>query len=382
MRLVRTAKIRLDIPFSELEPTFDAYSKAFSLVCKTGWTDSDSNSVSLHRKTYRECRSLGLPAQLCCSARMKAAETLKAVKAVRKQGKPVSCPKSNRLSIRLDSNSHTLWLESRTVSILTCNGRKKLKLNIPKYFERYLDWEHSSADLTVNSRGIVFLHVVFEKDIEDVTPTGRLIGVDRGIRKIAVTSDNRFFGGGRIRRISKKYQEQRSRLQSKQTRSARRHLAEVKGKERRFGADANHCISKMIVDGLQSGDTVVLEDLTGIRSRANRFRKAQRAAINRWNFFQLEQFLTYKAAGRGIGVVHVDARYTSQRCSKCGSIKRSNRRCQSIFKCKNCGFSHNADLNAAKNICLKYLDASGYPSTADVNQPNGASAPMLPAIQG
>lgn len=36
-----------------------------------------------------------------------------------------------------------------------------------------------------------------------------------------------------------------------------------------------------------------------------------------------------------------------------------------------CGFQHNADLNASKNIILKYLDATGYPDWATVNLPNG-----------
>ena len=114
-------------------------------------------------------------------------------------------------------------------------------------------------------------------------------------------------------------------------------------------------------------------------------RKDQRREINNWSFFQLEQFLTYKAAAKGVGVVFVDARYTSQRCSKCGHIKKANRKYQSIFKCRKCGFSHNADLNAAKNICLKYLDATSYPDTADVNQPKNnqkiVNAPLRKAEQ-
>ena len=369
MKLVRVAKIRLDVPFQELKPTFDAYTRAFNLVAQRGWMDSDCNGVSLHRKTYQDCRALGLPAQLAITSRMKATEALLSVKELQKQGQAISCPNSRRCGIRLDRNSYTLWMESRTVSFLAMDKRRKLKFVVPAYFERYMDWKPTSAEL-VGRNDQVFLHVSFEKEFTDVPPTGRLVGVDRGVKKLAVTSDNRFFGGGRLKKAARKYQEQRSQLQAKKTRSAQRHLAEVRGKERRFGADVNHCISKDIVDGLQSGDTIVLEDLSGIRERAGKFRKPQKAAINRWPFFQLEQFLTYKAMAKGIGVVYVDARYTSQRCSRCGSIKKSNRRCQSIFKCRCCGFSHNADLNAAKNICLKYLDATGYPGTADVNQPN------------
>ena len=147
--------------------------------------------------------------------------------------------------------------------------------------------------------------------------------------------------------------------------------------------DINHCITKKIVGTLKAGTTIVLEKLTGIRGGARKLtleerqdkvktlRKPQRKEVNKWNFFQFEQFLTYKAQAKGCNVVYVDARYTSQRCSKCGHIKKANRKNQSIFNCKLCGFQHNADLNAAKNIVLKYLDATGYPDWATVNLPNG-----------
>lgn len=64
------------------------------------------------------------------------------------------------------------------------------------------------------------------------------------------------------------------------------------------------------------------------------------------------------------------ARYTSQKCSRCGYIARPNRG-QSRFRCKRCGFEAYSDLNAAINIRDNYI----LPSTdrsegqAAVNQP-------------
>jgi IS605 OrfB family transposase len=383
VKIIRAVKIKLDIPFSELKFTFEAYAKAFNLICKRGWDDSDCNEFSLQKKTYQDCKSIGLPAQLCISVKSKAAEALKAIRTFRKKDKEVSCPVTKHPSIRLDCNSYTLWLESRTLSILTCEGRKKLKLNIPKYFEKYLAWKHTSADLFSTKKGNIFLHIVFKKDVEDVEPIGKFIGIDRGTKKLAVTSDNRFFRGGIIKQISKRYLKLRRQLQSKETRSAKRHLVTIRGQERRFKADVSHCISKQIIAPLRAGDTIVLEKLTDIRTRARclteeqkaagmkTVRKEQRREFNSWSFLQIEKFLNYKTAFKGIGVVYVDARYTSQRCSKCGHIHKQNRKKQAIFKCKHCGYSCNADLNAARNICLKYLDATGYLGKAAVNQPNG-----------
>jgi len=87
-----------------------------------------------------------------------------------------------------------------------------------------------------------------------------------------------------------------------------------------------------------------------------------------WNFYQFEQFITYKAQANGIGIEYVDARYTSQKCSKCKHISRSNRKSQSVFKCVQCGFSLNADVNASQNIKQNYLAAISHPDSVSVNE--------------
>jgi transposase len=76
---------------------------------------------------------------------------------------------------------------------------------------------------------------------------------------------------------------------------------------------------------------------------------------------------------KGISIEYIDARYTSQRCSECGCICRSNRK-QHSFECKQCGFRLNSDLNASRNICNKHLESYKLSDRADVNQPNGSNA--------
>lgn len=96
-------------------------------------------------------------------------------------------------------------------------------------------------------------------------------------------------------------------------------------------------------------------------------RKKQRRELNKWNFYQFEQFLTYKAQAQGIRVEHVPARYTSQKCSRCGEIRKANRKFQSLYACNSCHLSLNADLNASRNIVQNYLDSISYPSSGSVN---------------
>ena len=51
----------------------------------------------------------------------------------------------------------------------------------------------------------------------------------------------------------------------------------------------------------------------------------------------------------GIASDEVDPAYTSQRCSACGHVHRSNRK-GDLFRCRRCGLTLHADVNAARNI--------------------------------
>jgi transposase len=70
-------------------------------------------------------------------------------------------------------------------------------------------------------------------------------------------------------------------------------------------------------------------------------------AISRSGWGLLARRLQEKAPGR---VEKVPAAYTSQRCSECGHTARNNRESQAVFLCTACGYSGNADVNAARNI--------------------------------
>lgn len=365
MLLTRTVKIKLDIPIEIINPTIEAYTKAFNLVCQIGWDDSDSNGVSLHHKTYKELREY-LPAQLAISARMKATEAIKSVKARLKKKQKATCPQAKQSSIRYDARSYSVWFDRNEISILTVDGRKKFLISVPEYFKQYLDWKRCAADLFVR-KDKVFLNIVFSKDIADPELTGKVVGVDQGIKKLAVTSENQFFSGGQVKKVSRRYEKLKAALQKRGSKSAKKHLRKIAKKENRFRANTNHIVTKQIVNSAEEGSVLAIEQLTGIRQNV-RLRKKQRKDLHKWNFFQFEEFLTYKANAKGIEVKKVDARYTSQKCSKCGYVSRSNRQSQAVFKCKQCSFSLNADLNASRNIRQNYLAAICHPGSAPVNE--------------
>jgi IS605 OrfB family transposase len=100
-------------------------------------------------------------------------------------------------------------------------------------------------------------------------------------------------------------------------------------------------------------DIFVLEDLKGIRKQKSKGKRLNKWLSN-WSFWQLEQLLTYKSEALGKQIVKADARYTSQKCSNCGQIEKTNRN-GSHYYCDRCGYREHADINAAKNIRNNYL---------------------------
>ena len=358
MRLTRTIRIPLDARTEQVLPSMEAYTKAFNLVCRRGWDDSDSNGISLHHKTYEECKTLGLPSQLACSARVKATEALKSVKERLKKGKRASCPQSKLTPIRLDMRSYNVWFSENRCTIRLVEKRFEFQLKVPKYYQPFVNWKQKSADL-LTKNGKVFLHIVMEKEIDDHLPDGKVVGIDVGVKRTAVTSENKFFGGGVLSHSMLKYRNTRRSLQQK-GHFGKRHLVRLKNKENRFTNDMLHRVSKNIVSSLKAGDVIAMEDLNGIRDR--RLRKNSRTMLNAWAFNRLQFMVQYKAEAKGCLVVKVDPKYTSQGCSKCGHVEKGNRKTQSLFECKKCHFTLNADLNGSRNIALrgKMLVAIGH----------------------
>jgi len=52
-------------------------------------------------------------------------------------------------------------------------------------------------------------------------------------------------------------------------------------------------------------------------------------------------------------VIQVNESYTSQTCSKCGTVDKTNRIHRGLYVCKECGVVINADVNGAINILKK-----------------------------
>lgn len=328
--------VRIKIENQDLQDTINQYFEAYKYCVNKGIELHTSNKKKLHNATYQELRKQypEIPSALLQTVRDVACENLKALKLKRN---PI--PKNK--FIRYDKR--TFSFKKDIVSISTVNGRKKFTVTIPEYFQKYTSWNCKAGTVTLRNNQL-WLNMIFNKEENKKIEPKTFVGLDRGINNIVVTSNNEFYNSKRLKQVKGKYQYLKKKLQSKGTPSAKKHLKKLSGREKRFVWDVNHCISKELAS--KSVDCFVLEDLKKIpRNCGRRFNKK----LGNWSYYQLENFLDYKAEDKSKSILKVDPRHTSQRCSKCGHIEPSNRK-GNRFKCKSCGFELHADLNASRNI--------------------------------
>jgi IS605 OrfB family transposase len=327
----------------------------------------------LHYLAYYPVRSElpTLNSNLINTARAKAAEAIKSAFALQTLERTVSMPVSDACPPRYNVHTYKVDWESQTVRLSLVGERQTIRFDVPDYNAAYAGYPVDTADLLFR-HGHWWLHVVVTIPAPEIAPTDQIVGVDLGIVRPAVTSNNRFLGKRAWKAVEGRLFHLKRALQKKGTKSAKRHLKRVRHKQARFRRTTDHILSKQIVASVEPGGTIVLENLQDIRKRGHVKRKTETSRrIHAWSFAQLKSFTVYKAEGRGCTVVAVDPRHTSQACSCCGHTARNNRRSRGRFVCRACGLELHADLNAARNIAAKYhanvaiRDAGGLP----VNQP-------------
>lgn len=344
MKLIAQVKL---LPTKEqsqaLKETLETANAACNCVSGIAWESKTFGQYNLQKRVYRLIRdTFDLSAQVVVRCIAKVADAYKLDKESERTFK-------RHGAIAFDDRILSWKTDKQIVSIWTVEGRHKIPYTCGERQKRLLESRIGETDL-VYRKGKFYLLAVCEvpeptpQDVDDV------LGVDFGIVKLATDSDGEEFTGEQVEAERKWHADRRAILQKVGTRSAKRKLKKMSGKQRRYQADVNHCISKRLV--LKAKDTkriIAIEDLKGIRARTT-VRKVQRAKHHNWAFAQLRSFLSYKAQMNGVRVIAVDPRNTSRTCSACGHCEKANRKSQSEFVCKVCHHSQNADLNAALNI--------------------------------
>lgn len=183
---------------------------------------------------------------------------------------------------------------------------------------------------------------------------GGSIGVDLGIKTIAVTSDgDKFPNHHFLKKYEKKLKYEQRRLAKKQKGSGefekqKKKVARIHEKVKNMRKDQHDKISRKLVD---NHDTIFMEKLN-VRG----MKKNQTLAkhIHQCNWGMLREMVQYKGEREEREVVLIPRFYpSSKQCSNCGHIYEDLGLKERKWKCSNCGTTHDRDMNAACNIKAK-----------------------------
>src|ERR1700733_3179464 len=168
------------------------------------------------------------------------------------------------------------------------------------------------------------------------------VGIDLGLKDIAVTSEGERLAAGRW---TYNYAQK---LASAQRHGHKRQAKRIHRKAARCRADALHKFSTKIVDRYQK---IVVGDVSSLKLVKTRMAKS--VLDSGWGL--LKNFLEYKSQQAARTFEVVNERNTSVTCSTCGALtgpRGVNGLIVRSWICRDCGELHDRDVNAARNILI------------------------------
>lgn len=256
------------------------------------------------------------------------------------------------------------WVNKIAFKVVLGSGKiKENKIELQHTLHKIIDKEYkvgqSSLQFDRNNNLVLNLNLDIPYNPKNKIVEGRTLGVDLGIKYPAYmclnddTYKREHIGSiDDFLRIREQMQDRRRKLQhdlkfikgGKGRNKKMQALDRLRDKEKNFATTYNHMISKNVVEFAKKNqcEYINMEKLT--KDGFNN------AILRNWSYYQLQQYIEYKAEREGIKVRYIDPAYTSQTCARCGHVDKENRQTQEKFICTECGFELNADHNAAINI--------------------------------
>jgi putative transposase len=252
-------------------------------------------------------------------------------------------PKLRKPSLTLDyrfielqkgQNSFNYWLK---ISTLNKGNPILIPIKSYDYADKYFkEWNLLKGGRFVKDNGKWFVQLTFEKESPKLKNEGKTIGIDIGIKKLIVDSEGKGYG--------KEIETLMTKIQRKQQGSK----AFKKALKER-----DYYINKTVKElPFEETKVIVLENIKNIKrntKKEKRLRKEFRTKFQRWTYSKLLKRIQELAEVGGVHCQLVNPAHTSQRCSRCGFVHKLSRNGE-IFKCRNCGYTQDADYNASLNI--------------------------------
>ena len=228
---------------------------------------------------------------------------------------------------------------------------RSIKICLPvqnySWSNKYLkSWNRKNTiSIRKNEKGQYFLNFFYEKEEPKLKKDGEELGLDQGYNKLLSDSNGNHYG-----RILKSIYERISR--KKQGSKSCKRLLIFRDNE------INFACNQLCLENVKH---LIIENLKYIKFRSHQKHTHSIKLMNklqRWSYKKTISKLERLCLENGILLTKVSPSYTSQTCSRCGTIDKGARNGE-IYHCQFCGLKMDADTNGAINIlqrgriCLK-----------------------------
>lgn len=199
------------------------------------------------------------------------------------------------------------------------------------------------------------VHIIHRKEIEPEQSGENTCAIDLGIKNFAtIVYDDGFseiYPANRLKEDEYYFLKEIAKCNKTNSNKA-------KGLHRKRSRRRNHFLHALTNEILRRCEEkdigrILVGDLKHIRENETNHNDNHNLKLSQWPYEKFVQLLAYKAEEKGIEVVKKDESHTSQKCSDCGTIDEENRVERGLYKCSNCGFTVNADVNGASNQLQK-----------------------------
>jgi putative transposase len=244
--------------------------------------------------------------------------------------------------------------------------KKGIKINIHRDFKGKILYGTVSKTPT----GKYYVSITCKQEYIPFEKTGSIIGIDTGIKDLAILSDKTVYENKKVlkkrikkikykqRQLSKKVKGSKSRIKQ------RNKLAIEHEKVVNIRKDYLHKVSTEII---KNHDIICIEDLS-IKNMMKNHKLAQ--AFSDASLGTFYDMLEYKASFNEKKIIKIGRFFASSKtCSKCNYINEELTLKDREWTCKGCGTLHDRDYNASiniKNEGLKIL--SGLGCKSDIKQ--------------